>query len=134
MAAKPTSFRPVSFNIYLAGRAPWRARVHGRRELAPPPMSEAKLSRDVVVTNSQGLHFRPADLISKKAREFQAKIELVRGHERIDARSILEISTLGAVPGTMISIEAVGPDAESALEALAELFAAKFYEDQPDTP
>ncbi len=98
-------------------------------------MSEAKLTRVVLVTNSQGLHARPANLIMKLAHQFQSKIELVKENERIDAKSILEILTLGAAPGTSISIEATGPDAPAAIDALATLFAENFHEDeQENTP
>jgi phosphocarrier protein HPr len=89
-------------------------------------MSEVKLTRTVVVANSQGLHARPANLIMKLANQYQSRIELVKGNERVDGKSILEILTLGAEPGTNLIIEAAGPDAEAALEALAELFASKF--------
>jgi phosphocarrier protein HPr len=95
-------------------------------------MSEVKSSRDVVVTNSQGLHARPANLIMKLAAQFESKIELVKGNERIDGKSILEILTLGAAPGTSISIEAIGPDSAAAVDALARLFAGNFDEDQQD--
>jgi phosphotransferase system HPr (HPr) family protein len=89
-------------------------------------MSEVNLTRTVVVANSQGLHARPANLIMKLASQYQSRIELVKGNERVDGKSILEILTLGAEPGTSLVIEAAGPDAEAALDALAELFASEF--------
>ena len=91
-------------------------------------MTPEKLTRTVVVSNPQGLHARPASLIMKLSNRFQSRIELVKGNERVDGKSILEILTLGATPGTNLVIEADGPDAESALEALAELFASDFAE------
>jgi phosphocarrier protein HPr len=92
-------------------------------------MSEEKITRLVVVGNSQGLHARPADMIVKTAARFASKIELVKGTERVDGKSILAILTLAAVAGTRLSIEAKGPDAEAALDALADLFGRKFAEE-----
>ncbi len=92
-----------------------------------------KLSRDVVVANTQGLHARPANLIMKLANQYQSRIELIKGNERVDGKSILEILTLGAAPGTTLVIEATGPDAEAAVEALATLFASKFSEVENET-
>jgi len=92
-----------------------------------------KLSRDVVVANTQGLHARPANLIMKLANQYQSRIELIKGNERVDGKSILEILTLGAAPGTTLVIEATGPDAEAAVEALVTLFASKFAEVENET-
>ena len=89
-------------------------------------MSEAKLTRTVVVANAHGLHMRPASLIAKLADSFQSKIELVRGNDRVNGKSTLEIATLAAEHGTHLTIEASGPDAEAAVAALVELFASKF--------
>lgn len=81
-----------------------------------------------MVVNSQGLHARPASLIVKLANQYRSRIEIVKDNSRIDGKSILYILTLGAAHGTHLVIEAEGPDADSALEALAELFANKFGE------
>jgi phosphocarrier protein len=95
-------------------------------------MDVQRASRTVVVSNPQGLHARPAHEFVKLASQFQAKIELVKGHERVDGKSILALLTLAAGPGTELRIEAEGGDAETALEALAELLAHNFAEDNPN--
>jgi phosphocarrier protein HPr len=91
-------------------------------------MSEVKLSRTVVVINPQGLHARPADLIVKAANRFQSNVEILKGQERVDAKSMLSIFTLAALPGTELVVEADGPDAAEAIEALCELFERGFDE------
>ena len=45
------------------------------------------------------------------------------------ATSIMGLMMLGAAMGTSISVEARGPQAEAALEALSELVASKFDEE-----
>jgi phosphocarrier protein len=85
-------------------------------------MAEASAFRIVVVSNPQGLHARPADLFVKLASQYQSTIEVIKDGERVDGKSILAILTLAAVQGTQLRIEATGPDADVALDAIADLF------------
>jgi phosphocarrier protein HPr len=91
-------------------------------------MVEDTASRTVVVTNPQGIHARPADLFVKLASRYQSTIEVIKDGERVDGKSILAILTLAAVEGTALQIEATGPDAQAALDALAELIVRNFDE------
>ncbi len=52
---------------------------------------------------------------------FQSRIEVIKDNERVDGKSILAILMLAAVAGTELRLEATGPDAEAALDSLAEL-------------
>ena len=60
------------------------------------------LSREVVVSNSQGLHARPADLLAREARKWRSRIELVVDAHRVDGKSILDVLTLAAEAGTRV--------------------------------
>lgn len=91
-------------------------------------MADGTLTQTVVVTNPQGLHARPADLFVKLASRYEARIEVIKDGERVDGKSILAILTLAAVEGTALTIEATGPDAEAALDALAKLVSRNFDE------
>jgi phosphotransferase system HPr (HPr) family protein len=86
------------------------------------------LTREVVVANSQGLHARPADMLAREARKWQSRIELVAEAQRADGKSILEVLTLAAEAGTRLVVEATGPDAQQALEAIGSLFERGFNE------
>jgi phosphocarrier protein HPr len=96
-------------------------------------MSQPTATRKVIVTNPHGLHARPADMLAKVASRFQSQVEIIRGDERIDGRSILAILTLAATQGTELVLEARGPDAQAALDALAGLFENNFAENQDET-
>lgn len=91
-------------------------------------VSQETLSREVVVANSQGLHARPADMLAREARKWQSRIELVNDAQRADGKSILEVLTLAAEAGTRLVVEATGPDARQALEAIGSLFERRFNE------
>ena len=92
--------------------------------------------RRVEVVNAQGLHARPAALLVQRARGFGADVALVlvsapagSGAEpgtRVDAKNVLDVMFLAAACGSVLDLEASGPDAERAAEALAVLFAEGF--------
>ncbi|MFM8706229.1 MAG: HPr family phosphocarrier protein [Planctomycetia bacterium] len=89
-------------------------------------MSQETISREVVVGIEQGLHARPADLLAREARKWQSRIELVRKAQRVDGKSILDLLTLAAEAGTRLVVEATGPDAREAVEAIGGLFDRNF--------
>jgi len=89
-------------------------------------MQTPRATRVIVIRNSQGLHARPADMFARLARQFQSRIELVREGRRVEASSIMDLLTLGAAQGTELILEAEGPDAEEAVEALTKLVESGF--------
>ena len=84
-------------------------------------MSNSPISRVVIIQNEQGLHARPAEMFARLAAKFKSKIDVLREGDRINAKSIMDLLTLGAAKGTELVLEAEGPDAQEAVEALAEL-------------
>ncbi|MBW3596755.1 MAG: HPr family phosphocarrier protein [Planctomycetes bacterium] len=93
-------------------------------------MPEPTASRVVTVVNTQGLHARPADLFARQASRFQSRIEIVKGNECVDGKSVLGILTLGAQQGVELTLKAVGDDAEEAIAALAELIERELIENE----
>jgi phosphocarrier protein len=74
-----------------------------------------------VVASELGLHARPAGRFVALAAEFQADIEVGRGEEWVDGRSILSLLSLAASQGTTLRIRAEGADAADAVAALGAL-------------
>lgn len=95
-------------------------------------MSQEVVSREVVVGMPQGLHARPADQLAREARKWQSRIELLNDSQRVDGKSILELLTLAAEAGTRLVVEASGPDAREAVEAIGSLFDRNFNEQERD--
>ena len=87
-------------------------------------------SRTVEIVNKRGLHARASARFVKLAADFDAEITVVRDGQSVDARSIMGLMMLGAGPGSMLELEAEGPQAVEALDALAELIANRFEEDE----
>jgi phosphotransferase system HPr (HPr) family protein len=95
-------------------------------------MSTGSVQRVVVIRNPQGLHARPAEMFVRLAQQFRSRIELVREERRIEARNIIDLLTLGAGPGTEITLEAEGDDAQAAVDALARLVENGFADEATD--
>ncbi len=78
-------------------------------------------SKEVTVTNSVGLHARPATFFIQKSNEFKSSIWVEKGDRRINAKSLLGILSLGIIKGTQIKITADGVDEEAAVSSLINL-------------
>jgi phosphocarrier protein HPr len=79
-----------------------------------------------VVLNDKGLHTRPSTELVKCAGNFESEIHLTYRNFEVNAKSILGILMLAAEKGAKISIEAVGVDAEAAVNAILKLAQRKF--------
>ena len=80
------------------------------------------------IVNQEGLHARPAARIVRLASTFAADIELAKDGIDVNGKSIMGVMMLAAECGSSITIRANGPDAEQAVQALAELVASGFGE------
>jgi phosphotransferase system HPr (HPr) family protein len=95
-------------------------------------MTAETATRTVAVTNLHGLHARPAVVIVKTVKKYDANVTICRGNQIIDASSILDLLSLGAAQGTELVLSAKGRQAEEVIEALAQLFDAEFEVDYKD--
>lgn len=86
------------------------------------------MERTVEIVNKNGLHARPAAEIVKLSSKFQSEITMVRDDLEVNGKSIMGVMMLAAEFGSTLLVRANGPDAEQAVNALAELVAAKFGE------
>ena len=86
------------------------------------------IERSVKVTNSLGLHARPAAQLVRLASSFQSHIELAKDDVSVNAKSIMGVMMLAAEQGSTLHLRAEGDDAEAALTAIAALVAQGFGE------
>ena len=84
--------------------------------------------RTVEIVNRNGLHARPAAEIVKLSSKFNCDITIVRDDLEVNGKSIMGVMMLAAEYGSNILVRANGPDAEQAVNATADLVAAKFGE------
>ena len=88
---------------------------------------EIMFNKEIVVRCESGLHNRQATYFVQKANEFESSIYLESGNRKMNAKSLLGIMSLGIATGTVITLSAVGSDAEAAVNALEELLQRDVY-------
>ena len=82
----------------------------------------------LTIQNKVGLHARPAALFVQTAKRFDCDIRVTHDEREANAKSILNVLTLGASQGAVITVCAEGEDADQALKALEALVADDFGE------
>jgi phosphocarrier protein len=85
--------------------------------------------RVIEIVNQRGLHARASRKLAELALVFDAEIVVRKDEDSADATSLMDLMMLGAGLGAEIEVEAEGPQAEEAIEAIAALVANKFNEE-----
>ncbi len=86
------------------------------------------ISRDVTISNSSGLHARPATFFVQKANRYACSISVETGDRKVNAKSLLGVLSLGIAQGMTITLIADGTGEEEALEGMIELINGGFVE------
>jgi len=86
-------------------------------------------SSKMKIVNRYGLHARPATDFAQAASGFQADVLVRHEDSEADGKSVMELMMLAATHGAEIEILCSGPDAQNALDFLAQLVARGFDED-----
>ncbi len=86
----------------------------------------SEIDRTVTIRNRLGLHARPAGEFVKTASKFESKITIAKGELKVNGKSIMGVMTLAAECGSKVTVRAEGDDAESAVDALAEVLDREF--------
>lgn len=89
--------------------------------------AQKRCTGSFIVENDKGLHTRPCAELVKCSGAFRSQITFHYKNMKVSSNSLLSILTLGAPKGSVITIEAVGIDAEEAVAKLIELAKLKFY-------
>lgn len=77
--------------------------------------------REVTIVPEEGLHARPAAEFVKAAKGFSSDIKVIKDGKEANAKSSLNLMSLGAKQGDNLTIRADGDDEEEAAETLADL-------------
>ncbi|WP_152192928.1 dihydroxyacetone kinase phosphoryl donor subunit DhaM [Georgenia satyanarayanai] len=92
---------------------------------AGPARDGEVLERQLELRNRLGLHARPAAQLARLVSGFDAHVE-VNG---VDGASVLALIGLGLSGGALITVRASGPQAEHALDAVAQVVDEGFGEE-----
>jgi phosphocarrier protein len=85
--------------------------------------------REIEIRNTKGLHARAAAKFCKTAEQFNAEVTVSRNGTEVAGTSIMGLMMLAAACGSTIGLQASGPEAEKALDALTQLISNKFDEE-----
>jgi phosphocarrier protein len=91
----------------------------GKKQFQVAPFS--RMRKEVEIVNKLGLHARPAALFVRCVIRFKSTITICKGEENFSAASLLEVLTANLNCGDRIVLEAIGPDAQEALNELETL-------------
>ncbi len=82
----------------------------------------------ITISNKLGLHARASAKFVSTAAQFQSCLDVTKGNQTINGKSIMGVMMLGANKGSEIILEMEGPD-EAAMEtALINLINNRFGE------
>jgi phosphocarrier protein len=87
------------------------------------------VSREIPVINKRGLHARASAKFVQMVERFNAEVWVTRNGETVGGTSIMGLMMLSAGIGTTVVVSATGPQAQEALDALTQLMATKFGEE-----
>lgn len=82
----------------------------------------------VTIINKLGLHARAAAKLVSTASEYDSGVQVRKGDQAVDGKSIMSVMMLAASQGTEIELVIEGEDEEQAREALVALIADYFGE------
>ena len=87
-----------------------------------------RVERSFTISNSLGLHARPAAMVVQTANRFRSDVQFEKDGLQINAKSIMGVLTLAAGKGAMVVVVCEGDDAAEALAALSKVFESGFGE------
>lgn len=76
------------------------------------------------ITDSVGLHARPAGMLVKEARKYESKVTIIKEGKSSDAAKLMMLMGLGVKSGDEITVEVSGADEETASVQLQAFFQA----------
>ncbi|MBS5934404.1 MAG: HPr family phosphocarrier protein [Clostridiales bacterium] len=86
------------------------------------------VSRKYTIKNEQGLHMRPAGLVTKEMMKFNSDVSFEVNGATINAKSIMNVMAACIKCGTEIEVQCNGADEEAALAKFDELYNNGFGE------
>lgn len=86
------------------------------------------IKTQITIINKLGLHARASAKFVSTANKFQSQIEVIKGKQKINGKSIMGVMLLAASQGSELTLHIHGPDAEEMTDALTTLINNRFHE------
>lgn len=96
--------------------------AEGKTQSAPEQLEDFPISAQAQVVDSEGMHARPASLISEQAAKYTGTQIRIRNAQRTaNAKSMATLLSMGANHGDVLVVSAEGSEAEQAVQVLADM-------------
>lgn len=92
--------------------------------------SAGVIVRELPIINKRGLHARASAKFVQTAEKYDAEVTVTRNGESVGGTSIMGLMMLAAGIGTTITVATKGREAQAAMDAISELVANKFGEEE----
>lgn len=92
-------------------------------------IQDNQVVRDFTIKNKFGLHARAASLFVQLTNRFSCDIAVLKNGQEVNGKSIMGILILAAAQGSVITVKASGPDAQSAVDSIGGLIEERFGEE-----
>ena len=86
------------------------------------------VSSKFTINNAQGLHMRPAGILTNALKGFDSEVSIIKDGEVVNAKSIMNVMAACIKFGAEIEVQCDGPDEQAALDKFTELVANGFGE------
>ncbi len=86
------------------------------------------LEKNIRIMHDTGIHARPAAVLVKVAMRYESDIYLYRDGNEYDAKSIMNVMSMGVRKGEEIHLKVNGHDENEAFRAITELIDNDFKE------
>ncbi len=85
---------------------------------APAASAAGASQRTLIMPLQQGLHARPAALLSQAIKPLAAEVSMLAHGRTASGRSVVAMMSLGVRQGDSLTVRAIGPEAARAIEAI----------------
>ena len=86
------------------------------------------VSKQLTVSNSQGMHMRPATQLANAMAKYSSEITIIFNGSRINAKSVMNLIAGCIKCGSDITIECSGDDEQACLDEAVGMFESNFGE------
>ena len=96
--------------------------LNAEKQSAPEQLDDYAVTAEATVVDVQGMHARPASLISEQAATFSGTDIRIRNDQKTaNPKSMATLLSMGASQGDVLIISAQGSEADQAVQVLAEM-------------
>lgn len=81
---------------------------------------------EYTIKEAQGIHARPAGMLTKEAKKYSSTITLTKGEKSVNVLKLMALMSLGVKCGEVVTVSIEGADEDVAAPAIEEFFKANF--------